>query len=281
MDNETEKVCYTDKCIWVDTHAYDEKCDDVLLYEYIQGIIDIQAKKKKYFRNQDDYLDFSIYFANKIFMRYKNARQFNVQEDGKPELEKIKSVSNYVQQTIYFNRIMFIKEVKGQKIKASNYDDIATATQFRDSLVETMHELKLSEFVSSMKTCAETAREYLKRIPYKGYMWHRIYMSCMLTLMNRITLSRDRKQKVLDNNKGGTINYRCINGAYQKERGFGVKLYRLSDDYSSYIEVLTNKIMKVVATDLSETLNYYVPTEVMIDDVLYSEMSRDDEDSED
>lgn len=266
-------------CIWVDENAYADNVDEIKLYEYIQVIIDTQAKKKRFFKREDDYFDFSAYFATKIFMRYRDHRQDNIDENGKRELERIKSVSNYVQQTIFFNKLLFMKDIRGDKREKATIG-VEASTQFRDSLVETMDYLRVSEFRSAMNNVASTIRTFMNKIPYKAgsVEWHRIYMSCLLTIMNYITLSKDRKRRVDKSNSGGQINERCLNKQFQNERLSGVKLYRLDSDMSQYIYVLTNKIMKEVAHDLTETLGCYIPTEDMVNAVVEEGIFGEDED---
>lgn len=266
-------------CIWVDENAYQENVDEVRLYEYIQAIIDTQAKKKRLFKNSDDYFQFSVYFATKLFMRYRNKKQDNIDENGNRELERIKSVSNYVQRTVFFNKLLFMKEIQGDKRDCAS-GCIEVNTQFRDSLVETMDYLRVSEFRSAMSNVASTIRTFMNKIPYKtgSVKWHRIYMSCLLTIMNYITLSHEGKRRVDKSNSGGNINERCINKQFQNERLSGVKLYRLDSDMSQYIYVLTNKIIKEVAHDLTETIGCYIPTEDMVNCVVEDEIFGDEED---
>lgn len=265
-------------CIWVDENAYTDNVDEVRLYEYIQVIIDTQAKKKKFFKYKDEYFDFSVYFATKLFMRYRDKRQDNVDEGGNRELDRIKSVSNYVQQTIFFNKLLFMKEEKNAGRSCAQYD-AGSNYCLKDSIAETLNQLKSIEFSSAMNNVADTARKFISKIPYKNgsIEWHRIYMSCLLTIMNYVTLSSEREKRVTRSNGGGQINYRCINKQFQSERLSGVKLYRLDSDMSQYIYVLTNKLMKEIAHDLSETLGCYIPSEDMINAVAQEEVFGEDE----
>lgn len=274
MLNDGSQMRYVDMCIWVDANAYKENVDETVLYEYIRLIIDTQAKRKRLFKTSDDYMDFSIYFATKVFMRYRNKKQDNIDSEGNREMELLKSVSNYVKNTIYFNKLLFLKEVRGISTKEMSMDRIEVNTQLRDALIETMDRLKSVEFSDAMHDCASTARKFVSRIPYKtnSVEWHRIYMSCLLTLMNYLTLAKSRETKVKNSVKDGKYDDRCINAQYQRERLSGVKLYRLNDNMSQYIFVLTNKIMKAIAKDLTDVLDCYVPADDIVDAVIHNEV---------
>ena len=55
--------------------------------------------KSKIFRNWNDYEEFSLEYASKLYYRLINAKQF-LPEDHPFKLKKIKSILNYVKKTL-------------------------------------------------------------------------------------------------------------------------------------------------------------------------------------
>lgn len=61
------------------------------------------------------FYDFSVYTANKIYLRYVPSEP-KIGKTGKPlkkagrKLSKIKSISNYVKKSIFFEKLRFLQE---------------------------------------------------------------------------------------------------------------------------------------------------------------------------
>ena len=61
------------------------------------------SHKGKYFKSQNEYDEFSIFFSNVILMRYRDKRQFG----SNPSLTKLKSVLNYMKRIVYPIKVQF------------------------------------------------------------------------------------------------------------------------------------------------------------------------------
>lgn len=271
--SDKNKIRYTTMCMWVDENAYSENCDEIKLYEYIQGIITTQAMKRKLFRTRDDYEEFSIYFASELFMRYRNPKQYESDSDGE-KLEKIKSISNYVIQTVYFNYIIFLRKYRNFPSQETPEGLAQFNPQFRDSLVDTTNQLRKYDFEHSVKRCYEITRDVMNQTAYRkdSVEWHNIYMSCMLTLLNCFTLSGEQLKTASTFKDSGKINQRAINKQFNRNRHSKVKLYRLPDSMAGYIYVLSRKMMKEIASQLSDIVGGYIIPDDIVDAVVYDEM---------
>lgn len=272
--SDEKRERYTTMCIWVDKNAYTDNCDEIKLYDYIQSIIITQSMKRRLFRTRDDYEEFSIYYATEIFMRYRHPKQNEFDENGNRKLDRIKSVSNYVIQTLYFNYLIFLKKYRNFPSKEQPKGLASVAPQFRDSLVETMDGLRSIDFEHNLDRCFDITRDIMSQTPYRkdSVEWHNIYMSCMLTLLNYVTLSREQKRIAKNLNQEGKINQRSLGKQFGINRNSGVKLYRLPDNMTKYIHVLSRKMMKAIASNLSDIVGGYVVADDMIDAVIFDEI---------
>lgn len=93
-------VTYTDMCIYVDENVYRDDLTEIeqeQIYIYIYHICYMLACKGKYFKTFEDYDNFALYTAAKLYARLIDARQF----EDPPKLNKIKSILNYAKNTLY------------------------------------------------------------------------------------------------------------------------------------------------------------------------------------
>lgn len=246
---------YTDMAIWIDNNAYTEDCDQVKMFEYIYHIVKMLATKGCYFDSYTKYEDYSIFAATRIFMRYKNPKQFEVDDSGKPRMKKIVSVLNYAKGISYTTKVDF------ERTTYSNHPEEAkieySQSSLKDVLTSEVDELNVSNFQMYMHDIPSTINGFLTKLPYrKGTAeWANICMSCLLTLLSEITLSEKDHRKVTScsNDDNGVVNK-----VYEKYRGNKVILYHLSDDMEDYIRVLVNEIRHIIFADLSQMLHSYV-----------------------
>ena len=70
-DNKAKNI-YTRMALYFDLFIYSDKRDDTLLYQYLYHIIYMLACRKKYFVSWEDYDNFALYMATKVYMRYIN-----------------------------------------------------------------------------------------------------------------------------------------------------------------------------------------------------------------
>jgi DNA modification methylase len=68
---------------YIDDHVYTDDCDDVLVFKYIYFLISMLAYQAQYFKSAQYYDDFALSGASRVFMRLRNPKQFEVDENGK------------------------------------------------------------------------------------------------------------------------------------------------------------------------------------------------------
>lgn len=258
---------YTDMCIWIDENAYrndlteDEKCK---IFEYLYHIMVMLAWKARYFKRHDMYNDYGIYAATKLYYRLINPKQFD--ETRAKKMPVVKSILNYAKRTAYGMKCDFEKEsyVQSRVPKGDSY--INYAQTFHNSIQQSVGELCSVEVGMYLEEIPATLRMYLKQIPYAGKPaeWNDIYLSCLLTFLNRITLSNENKAKLQSFADEDKIKSDTYDKMLQEEKEDSVILFHLDKSMKGYIEILVEKMLSVLASDISSIMNDYMPSEALI-----------------
>ena len=255
--------------IEVDKMAYSENCNDELLYEYIYHLGYMLAVKNRYFTSGKLYDEFAIFLANSCFMRLKNKKQFEVDKDGKYKLTKIKSILNYIKSIIHFRKISFEQENYCQTILYNDSLDEEVVSKYTlsnrlSSIAESLHRV---EFECDLENIINSFKAYLKKLPYryKSVEWYNIYISCLLTFLNSITLSK----KVIKNINSMKHKVNDIDTISEYFKSDDVVLYHVDENMKDYILMLVRIIKHIIAKDLTECLdsavvNYYNFSDIII-----------------
>lgn len=249
--------------IWIDNNAYSDNCDEYTMYQYIYHLANMLAHESRYFiHNPDYYDDFSLYAANYVFLRYKNPKQFEYNENGEPKIKQIKSVLNYLRGSLYPIKVLFEQESYAQTTpKDVKTDEIIQDYNFRNKLRESTDELFNIDTLLYFNDLPKTIRRYFDSIPKKknSSEHQNIYISCLLSFLNLITL--DSKQ--LDSLKDKKVYDRSkeLEDAYRKNRENFVILYHLPKTYYNYVWVLTIKLKHIISSDLTYQGHQYMPSD--------------------
>ena len=108
--SKPKDLSYTDMCIYIDAHAYDDKKSEEVkekIYKYIYWVSHMIAVKMHLFKEFRYYNDFAIWYTTQIFYRLENPKQYELDENGNPKMEKINSILNYIKSTIASRKISF------------------------------------------------------------------------------------------------------------------------------------------------------------------------------
>lgn len=263
-------VTYVQMCIWIDENVYSDNCDDLKVFEYLYHITRMLAYKRRFFEKAAYYDDFAIYCATKIFMRYKDKRQF----DDNEKLTKIKSVLNYAKSILYVTKVAFESENFAQNYIKKEEDLIDY--NFHDALINSVNCLQISDFRSCLDDIVNTIRNFVYKLPYDDEVYiQNIYISCLLSLLNSIVLSKKNKQKLIKLRQDGRLTQSYIDKLYKKERDNCVIMYHLEDTYKDYVKVLVNEIRHLISNDLSGILNENINYEANMKNILISSINMD------
>lgn len=256
--NKPKGIRYVDMCIYVDEHIYDDKKDNDLLFQYIYHIVNMVAHKRKYFNRARYYDEYSLYVATKVYMRYLNKKQFELDENGNPKLSKIKSVLNYIKSISYAKKVEFEQQFYAQTFNDTN-DFIVSPNNFKSTINSYTDSLCYCDYILYLDDISKTIRHYVYSQRYldKEFM-NEIYLSCLLSFISFITLSNKVKKKIRSIGLNVYSNVEVIDKLYTKERNNFVILFGLDNSYYNLIHVLVMNIKHLIVQDLNMLSKSYM-----------------------
>lgn len=273
---------YTEMAMWIDSHVYTDDCDPNTLFEYIYHLVNMLAHQAGYFRNHQYYDDFALTGATRVFLRLTNPKQNEVNEDGTPKMEKIKSVLNYIKSIIYPMKVTFEQENYSQN---KPYDEQSGEViydlmdNFRYYINESVDKMSTLDFNLYLRDLSKTARDFLSKIPQKknSSEWLNIYTSCMLSFLNQVTLNNKNKERI--KRLGDIILQKpqLLTRIYKEERVDSIILFHLDESMRGYITVLVNRLKHLISADLSATAHSYIPTEMSAKNLLMASLEEEDD----
>ena len=263
---------YTQLAMFVDAHIRDkDEKTQQLCFEYIWHLFYILAVKGKMFNSGRDYDEYALYAATQLYLRYKK-------EDSEKgaNLKPIKSCLNYIKRILYplkvnyqkanFEQVFQEGSLRGNAPTQILDDKISDIRNLNSSLVSVECNYYLSSIHSSI-------RGILEKTPYRNnkVILHNLYISCLLTFLKSITLSK-RSLARLEDRKAKKLSLEgVLDGLYAREsREDNIVLYHLDPSMHNYVAFLFNKIKKEVVKDLNYIIGSYEPSESVIKDLLMS-----------
>lgn len=254
-------VSYTEMAMYIDDHIYQDTKDEEKLYTYMYHLAVMLATKGGYYTTAEQYDQFGLFCATRLYLRYTNQKQFEFNDNGSRKMQKIKSVLNYIKHVIYPYKVDFelefnIPDKCINMIQLSGFDISETIAE-ETSLFDVM------SYTSTLNDISLIVKSHLRKIPYKKHSaeWMNIYLSCMLTLLSSITLSN---QQLKSFNSLKFPKYKILEKLYTQLRYEEPILFHLDSSMSTYIRVLVNELRHVIASELSWRSDYYIsPQESM------------------
>lgn len=265
---------YTDMAIYVDSHVYEPNCDEDLIFQYLYHLAIMLARNNKWFNNTEYYDNFAIMCATRVFMRLKNKKQYELNANGEYKMTKIKSCLNYMKIVAYPCKVDFEQSEYAQTITFNESEEYDIQYTFGNQIADSIDKMNLVEFESCLGDIIKSAKNYIDKIPYRSQSvkWTNIYLSCLLTYLNSITLKNKDIQRI-NNLKYSRTALHSLDELYKEEFNDCVILYHLNDNLHDYIYVLTNGMRRVIAKDLTETLHTYVPTSSNVSSLIFNELT--------
>lgn len=274
--SKPENLTYTDMCIYIDTHVYEADADVNRIYEYIYHIVLMLSYKAKLFDKHRYYDPFAIYAASRIYMRYTNPKQYELNDDGSPKLDKIKSVLNYAKTMLYPLKVDFEQEEYSQILssevntdKTYNYDNVV-----RDAV----DHLLLVDFEATLGDVSKTCKHFLSSLPYpvKSKEWMNIYLSVMLTFLDSVTIKNKNLRRIKHLDTTQRLKQRHIEEFYSQERNKGqAVLFHLPESMNDYILVLSRQLRSIVAEDLKDILHTSIDARFHLAELVTGTLSGD------
>ena len=274
-----EKLKYTTMAIYIDEHIYSDDYDPELVYKYIYFISSMLAHKYKLFNVKEDYEDFLIDYSTQVYMRLVNKKQFEYDNSGNPKLKKVKSVLNYIKNTIRLRAYDFVQTNTSKiELVADPVPQVDSVYYFGNTLTDYVDKFNRIEFESCLQDIIKSVRKYLEHIPYKKNTveFINIYISCLLSFLNSISLSKQERSRLESLETRISSDFEQVETFYRKNSEESIILYHLDDSFYNYIKVLTTGIKHYIAQELSWSGRTYTPTASVSRSLLVAEMSKSD-----
>lgn len=268
--NKPKNVRYVDMAIYIDENVRKEDADDELIFEYLYHLAKMLAYKRSFFKEGQKYEDFSIYLASKMLIRLKRTDE---------RVTPIKSILNYMKNVLYPEKVLFERENYKENI-LTNAEDI-DSDSFRESLVRMVDELKIVDFKLYFDNIPKTIYSYVSKIPHKDKAYiENVYISCLLSLLQSMTLSKTNKLRVENLIRSNKLTFVKLNNIYAIEKENSKVYYHIDPKDKQLIDVLVNKLRHIIAVDLSGILHENVGSNYS-QDVLMSAVYSDFSSNED
>lgn len=256
---------YVQLAIEFDNEFYTENRDDNKLYKYMYLLYYMLACKKKYFPNTKDYEDYDAYAqfaATTIYVRF-----IKKEKRG----EKIKSVLNYIKSTLYSLKVMYQQDTFS--IIFDEFKPGYNPDAFRNAMTEYVqndyNKGQTEDILESFELIPAVIERVLLTTPYKSdkLMLERLYLSCLLTLLNNFTFTTQQKEN-LKTTKKETDAVMLSN--IEKEKKQAAILWHLDSKLKDYVLVLNNRIKAELSKDIEDIRQTYILEDDVIDSILNS-----------
>lgn len=250
---------YTMMCKEFDDEFWKPERDDNKLYKYMYLLFYMLACKENYFQNNYVHYDkFAQYAATTIYVRF-------LKKLSKGEI--IKSLLNYAHTSIEHLKISYQNEEFDTIITPKQCNTTKIAANMHSSIVADYDDGLTEDIENALLSVDDIINDVLDNSLYanKKLIRHRVYISCLLTLLSSITLPRD-SYLLKTRGKNKNTNDVALIEALKNEREKSIVLWNLPEDKreQNIIRVITNKIRK----DLSEVINEVSHEHTLPDDVV-------------
>lgn len=279
-----ENMKYTDMCIYIDNNMeYLAKASDPdtivveNVYKYLYLIVYALSCKQKFFRDIQDYDDFSIITASILYMRIVDKRQYL--PDGDPKkIKPIKSSLNYIKSALYGLKVNYQQENFFPTMHPKLYGEIETGTAAKE-IIQSQDADKMREaIIEEFSFIPRKIERVIKRSPYRNnpVFCKNLYISLLLSFVDSITLtnsflSKYTKRKVKDKQ----ADTRLIK-IYMDQQDNKPILYHLPESLSDYVKVLLNEVKKDFAVNLMDTKSAFNLSDDTIKNIIASIYTEND-----
>ena len=231
-------ITYTQMAQWVDSNATLAECDENRLCQYLYYLVYIKAQQCSLCRDAEQFDDFSIYCLSKLFNRLRS----------KNIAEPVKSISNYIKTILSPWYAEYVREFccGSADLELVDFDP----SDFSDYLVDAASLYDQQAYNFDCFQVSVVVSKHLKRIPRKknSAEWSNIYVSCLLTLHDRI-----KAAVLLSKNTAAKEDPLLMNAVIRMLKTKPPILFHVEESNSAYISVLVNEIVHAIAAELTST----------------------------
>jgi hypothetical protein len=266
---------YTDICMEFDKEFYEKDRDDTKLYRDMYLIYYMLACKKNYFPKYETYDDYAQFAATTVYMRF-----IKKQKNG----ERIKSLLNYAKASAYPLKVMY-QNWDFNEVFDGTHNDLdpqLLTNNIKDSIQSSYLDGLSDDVVDVLDKIPSTINDVIMNTPYKNdkLMVHRLYMSCLLTILNGVTLNNADIARIRKKKPEEQTNDEPIINALNKERENSCIVWGLDQSMSDYVTVLSNKVRAELSATIDNAKDDYILPDDILDAIAASSYSNYQENTE-
>lgn len=245
--NKPKGLKYTDMCIYIDenmkwcTKTGEYPIIEATIYEYLYHIFYALACKGNYFTNFEDYDQFSLYAAARLYimLRNKYIKQGTVMR-GK-EVVPVKNTLDYIKNVMPHFRVDYQNQTFAAVFnpEAKHNTNIIEADLKASIRADYQSPLE-DDFYETARQIPKIIKKVIKKSPYKNdkLMCRKLYMSCLLTFISDITIPSVFKNKLSKTKK---VKDDVASRIYQYNIEAPI-LWHLDPSLSDYVRLLVTQI---------------------------------------
>ena len=261
----------TDMCKEVDRliaqDEWTEKEKDIIV-KYLYFIVYSISKRKNYFYNTSDCDDFSIYFAEQLYYRFT---------DREKGLDKIKSCLNYIKPILYgrilnwqqkdrFNELLEDCNSDTKYNLGRYIDPLMYKEQIKSEIDSSDRNELIKAIISEISSFPKIISRVCSLTQFKNdkVISHNLHMSCLLSLLNGITLNNQLEQMIQDKKANNTLKDNFIVENRLKNLDSEIVLWHLDNEYYNIVKVLLNRIKIMFSENIHNiSKNWEVTPEIL------------------
>lgn len=263
------KIKYWEMAKYIDDHIREKDCDEQLIFEYMYHLFYVLSVKAKMFKCSADYDNYALYGATQLFVRYRK-------EDVNPNLKPIKSSLNYIKRILYPLRVDYQRDNFSERFTEESL--IEGPEQLQYDTTQKVRSMNSSLLTIDCTYCLTqmnfTLKQILSTTPYcnDAVMTHRLYLSCMLSLLKSLTIS-NKNQLRLNNKLTRKLPVdNLLDQIYAQECQDDVVLFHLDDSMRNYVDTLVKRAKHSMAKDVRYLIGSHELSDENLRDILASPM---------
>jgi hypothetical protein len=233
--NKPSDITYSAMAQWIDSVDI-HSCDKDKLVEYLYHLVYINTQQfKLFFNDSDENEDFLLYCVSRLLIRLNNNEE-----------QKVKSIVNYIKTVLHCWKSEYIKDNFYGSCDVT-FEDF-NLVDFSDYLIDKASENDVYSYSCYCINVSDILYKHIKKIPRKKFdsEWSNIYLSCLLTLHDRLKGASDLIHKSVSEVDMQLLS-RLIRGVKTKPP----ILYHLDDSFSNLIKVLVNELTHALCAEIS------------------------------
>lgn len=287
--NRRPGLKYTTMAIYIDEHMHEvvnvgEHPDvESTIFEYLYHIIYALSYKAMFFKKFEDYDTFALVSASQLYIsmlkKWKNKGQI---VRGK-EVVPVKSCLNFIKSVLFPLKINYQKDNFVDILNPELNQDTSVLTEDIRNNIQTQYRGSLESSLEDLiKSLPNLAWKVILNTPYKKnkLLCKKLYLSCILSLINNICLSNKKKNKLAKKIKRDVVDTNTMLSLYQdKNDNDEVLLWHLDETFHDYVLLLTRKIKQLTSKELEDNIHAFDLDENIIDFIMNSSLSPSEDDT--